>query len=92
MKDRFRAARALFSQPQPASVTHSRRAVAAQAIGDEIDIGVNVIGRHVARLCLSNKNDNSAADMKGPAASRAPVLFSVATDHTVVPRSSMQIH
>ena len=48
MKDRFRSARALLSQPPPAGTAGARRPVAHETIADEIDIGVVIVGRPVA--------------------------------------------
>ena len=48
MKHRFRAARALLGQPPPAGIAHARRAVARDAVANEIDIDVIFVGRPVA--------------------------------------------
>ena len=48
MKYRFCTTRTLFSQAPPSSAARSRRAVAVDAITDEINIGVIVIGRPMA--------------------------------------------
>jgi hypothetical protein len=48
LKGRFRAARALLGQAPPAGVAHARRAVAVNAVADELDIGVILVGRPVA--------------------------------------------
>jgi hypothetical protein len=47
MEDRFRAAGPLLGQPPPASIAHSRRAIAAQSVANEIDVDV-LVGRPMA--------------------------------------------
>jgi len=47
MKDRLGTASALLGRPAPAGVSHTRRAIAAQAIADEIDVDV-LVGRPMA--------------------------------------------
>ena len=48
MKHRLRAAGAFLGQPPPAGIAHARRAIAVDAVADEIDIGVVLVGRPVA--------------------------------------------
>jgi len=45
VKHRFCAARALLGQTPPAGIAHTRRAVTAEAVADEIDIDVILVGR-----------------------------------------------
>ncbi len=48
MEHRFRTARALLGQAPPAGIAHACRAVAVDAVANEIDIGVILVGRPVA--------------------------------------------
>jgi hypothetical protein len=48
MKNGFRAAGAFLGQPAPARLAVARRSVAVDAVADEVDIGVIVVGRPVA--------------------------------------------
>ena len=45
VKHRFRAARAFLGQTPPPGIAHARRAVADDAVTDEIDIGVILVSR-----------------------------------------------
>ena len=48
MEYRFRRACPLLGQASPAGAAHARRAVAANAVAHELDIGVILVGRPVA--------------------------------------------
>ena len=47
MEDRFGSAGALFGQPTPTRIAHSRRPVSVDAVPDEINVDI-LIGRPMA--------------------------------------------
>src|SRR5258706_12171287 len=55
MKDRLRSARSNFGQPSPAGVAATRRAVARDAVTNELDVGVVAIGRPVTLEILEKR-------------------------------------